>query len=212
MAITVDVISDVVCPWCYIGHKKLHTALEQFEREHPELGQPVVRWHPFQLNPNLPSQGIDRAQYLSEKFGDRAPQVYDRVSAVGREVGIEFAFNAIQRQPNTRKAHSLIAACAAPELQDAMVQALFVAYFIDAEDLTQDDVLRRVALRVGLEEQAIESALNGANALERIESADQRARDMGVQGVPFFVFNERVALSGAQSPETIVKAMVQSTA
>jgi len=210
MSLTIDVISDVVCPWCYIGKVKLESALKEFKSANPGAQEPIVRWHPFQLNPTLDPVGMDRALYVSQKFGDRASNVYDRVKGVGLEVGIEFAFDKIQRQPNTRKAHSLIAACEGSALQEKMVQTLFDAYFIQSKDLTSDAVLEQIATDVGLDAHKIQEALYSAQAVQRIEVADTQAREMGVQGVPFFVFNGRLAVSGAQSPQTLVEAMQES--
>ena len=210
MSLTIDVISDVVCPWCYIGKVKLESALKEFKSANPGTQEPIVRWHPFQLNPTLDPVGMDRALYVSQKFGDRASNVYDRVKGVGLEVGIEFAFDKIQRQPNTRKAHSLIAACEGSALQEKMVQTLFDAYFIQSKDLTSDAVLEQIATDVGLDAHKIQEALYSAQAVQRIEVADTQAREMGVQGVPFFVFNGRLAVSGAQSPQTLVEAMQES--
>jgi predicted DsbA family dithiol-disulfide isomerase len=213
MSLTVDVISDVVCPWCYVGKVKLLAAIELFKKANPNDEPPVVRWHPFQLNPDLAATGVERAEYVSKKFGDRAASVYERVKNVGLDVGIEFAFDKIQRQPNTRKAHSLIAACAQdPALQERMVQTLFDAYFINACDLTSDKVLEELALTAGLDGASITHALNSAEAVIEIEQADTQAREMGVQGVPFFVFNGRLAVSGAQQPETLVQAMQEACA
>jgi predicted DsbA family dithiol-disulfide isomerase len=210
MSLTVDVISDVVCPWCYIGKVKLQTAIDLFKKANPSAGDPIVRWHPFQLNPELDIDGVDRADYVSQKFGDRAATVYDRVTNVGLEVGINFAFDKIQRQPNTRKAHSLIAACEEDPLQERMVQALFDAYFIQARDLTDDAVLEQIAAEIGLPEQLINDALHSPGSISRIQRADIQAREMGVQGVPFFVFNGRLAVSGAQASDTLLQAMQEA--
>lgn len=213
MSLTVDVISDVVCPWCYIGKVKLQNAIELFKKANPNLEAPIVRWHPFQLNPDLAASGVERSEYVSKKFGDRAESVYERVKNVGLDVGIEFAFDKIQRQPNTRKAHSLINACAKdPALQERMVQTLFDAYFINASDLTSDAVLEELAKEAGLDDHSITHALKSAEAVLEIERADTQAREMGVQGVPFFVFNGRLAVSGAQPPETLVQAMHEACA
>ena len=210
MSLTIDVISDIVCPWCYIGKKKLQTAIDIYASQNPDAEIPQVRWHAFQLNPDLDESGMDRAEYVLNKFGNRASTVYDRVTNVGLEVGIEFAFDKIQRQPNTRKAHSLIAACAEPALQEKMVQLFFDAYFILSKDLTDDNVLSAIALKAGLDQTLIEKALHSEESIKAVEKADQYARSIGVQGVPFFVFNEKVAVSGAQGPETLVNAMTHS--
>lgn len=211
MSLTVDVISDVVCPWCYVGKVKLETAVKLFKEANPGVEEPQVRWHPFQLNPDLDLAGIDRADYVRKKFGDRATSVYDRVKGVGSEVGIEFAFDKIKRQPNTRKAHSLIAACEGSDLQAKMVQTLFDAYFIQARDLTDDEVLAQLASDVGLDAKTTKDALYSPDAFRRIQQADTQAREMGVEGVPFFVFNGKLAVSGAQAPETLVRAMQEAS-
>jgi predicted DsbA family dithiol-disulfide isomerase len=210
MSLTIDVISDVVCPWCYIGKKKLEAALQMFSQNHPNEPAPQVRWHPFQLNPDLDPKGMDRAQYVRDKFGDRGTSVYERVKEVGQEVGIDFAFDQIKRQPNTRKAHSLIGACHDLPMQHRMVQILFDAYFIEAQDLTSDQVLSSLARLAGLDQASIDQALFSSEAIARIDQADQHARSLGVQGVPFFVFNSQLAVSGAQAPETLLGAMSQA--
>ena len=107
--LTIDVVSDVVCPWCYVGKRRLEGALEMLAKEHPDV-VPEVRWHAFQLNPDLQPEGIERSEYVRNKFGDRADSIYERVSGVGHDVGIAFKFDQIKRQPNTIQAHSLIAA------------------------------------------------------------------------------------------------------
>jgi predicted DsbA family dithiol-disulfide isomerase len=203
------VISDVVCPWCYIGKRRLARALELYREQDPQAPSPVVNWHPFQLNPDLPEDGLDRGEYLRRKFGGRADEIYAHITAVGKTVGIAFAFEKLVRQPNTVAAHSLIEQAAEVGLQDALVEAFFRAYFVDGEDLTSTETLSRIAASAGLPASGISVCLASAEARERIRSADLRARELGVEGVPFFVINQRYAVSGAQEPEVLLGAMLQ---
>jgi len=209
VALRVDVISDVVCPWCYIGKRRLARALELYREQNPRAPEPVVSWYPFQLNPDLPEGGLERAEYLRRKFGGRADEIYARITAVGKTVGIPFAFDNLVRQPNTLAAHSLIELAGDAGLQDALVEALFRAYFVEGEDLTSNQTLERIASAAGLPPADISACLSSAEARERIRLADLRARELGVEGVPFFIINQRYAVTGAQEPEVLLGAMLQ---
>jgi predicted DsbA family dithiol-disulfide isomerase len=206
----IDVISDVVCPWCYIGKRKLARALALYSERNPAAEAPQVAWHPFQLNPDMPQAGLDRAEYLERKFGGRSKDIYARVGAVGAQVGIAFAFDKVTRQPNTLAAHSLIALAADAGLQDAAVEALFNAYFIEGRDLTSNQTLTDIACAAGLAKEEVEACLGSAQAREHIQAEDGQARRMGVEGVPFFVINRRYAVSGAQDPEVLLEAMLKA--
>jgi len=210
MAIQIDVVSDVVCPWCYIGKRKLARALELYARRMPDAEPPQVAWHPYQLNPDLPESGVDRRDYLERKFGGRSAEIYARISAVGAEVGIPFAFDRVARQPNTLAAHSLIALAGDAGLQDVLVEALFRAYFIDGRDLTANETLLAVACEAGLAREAVDACMTNAQARERAKAQDAQARRIGIGGVPFFLFNRRLAVSGAQDPDVLVDAMLKS--
>ena len=142
----VDVVSDVVCPWCYIGKRKLETALSRLRIDEPGLA-PTVRWHPFELNPDLPVEGMPRAAYLETKFGGRAraAEIYARVRAVGEEVGIAFDFDRIRRQPNTRDTHRLLAWAQQRGDAGALVERLFHAYFIEGRWIGERDLLAAFA-------------------------------------------------------------------
>jgi predicted DsbA family dithiol-disulfide isomerase len=208
--LTIDVLSDVVCPWCLIGKRRLELALAKYARLYPERPAPLVRWHPFQLNPDMPEGGMSRADYVRQKFGDRADTVYDRVKSVGRTLDIAFAIDTIARQPNTAAAHSLINLAEVGEQQQRLVEALFRAYFLEGVDLTQRGELERLAQGAGLSAQAVQSCLDSEEARHQVRASDVRARQMGVQGVPFFIFNNQVGVSGAHEPETLLQAMEQS--
>ena len=210
MALQIDVISDVVCPWCFIGKRKLAHALELYAKRNPDAEPPQVAWHPYQLNPDLPEAGVNRGDYLERKFGGRSAEIYARVSAVGAEVGIPFAFDKVARQPNTLAAHSLIALAGDAGLQDVLVEALFRAYFIDGRDLTANETLSAIACEAGLAKEEVDACLTSAQGRERVKAQDAQARRIGMEGVPFFLFNRRHAVSGAQDPEVLVDAMLKS--
>ena len=208
-AMTVDIVSDVVCPWCYIGKRRLEAALAR--RAGPA---PVVRWHPFQLNPDIPAGGVDRRSYLEQKFGgpERARDVYARVEAAGREVGIPFRFERIDRQPNTTDAHRLIAWAqkVAPASADCLVERLFQAYFTEGVDIGVVDELARLAGESGCDPEAARAHLESVAGREELAEADARMKSMGIGGVPFFIFNRRVGVSGAQPPEVLADALAQA--
>lgn len=208
--LTIDVLSDVVCPWCLIGKRRLEQALADYAQRFPDRSAPIVRWHPFQLNPDMPEGGMGRADYVRQKFGDRADSVYDRVKAVGRSLDIPFAIDAIARQPNTAAAHSLIGLAEVGGQQQQLVEALFQAYFMQGIDLTQRAELERLALEAGLSAPDVQACLDSEESRQQVRDSDERARQMGVQGVPFFIFNNQVGVSGAHEPDVLLQAMEQS--
>jgi len=211
MTLAIDIISDVVCPWCFIGKRRLESALELHRERSPGAAEPKVTWHPFQLNPDMPPEGVDRDEYVRRKFGaERAGQVYDRIAAAGREVGIPFDFAKVTRQPNTLAAHSLIALAIDAGRQDAAVEAFFRAFFLEGRDLTSAETLAGIAVGAGLDEGDVKAFLGSADARAHIEAEDKQARRIGVEGVPFFVFNRRLAVSGAQAPEVLLEAMLEA--
>ncbi len=176
---------------------------------HPDV-EPEVRWHTFQLNPEMASEGIARADYVRAKFGDRADSIYERVAGVGQEVGIAFAFDRIARQPNTVVAHSLIAVSEPGLMQDAMVEALFKAYFIEGRDLTEASELIAIAESAGMDRAQAEQHLQNSDLHSQTIDSDNAAREMGITGVPFFIFNRHVGVSGAHDSETLLEGMVEA--
>lgn len=212
MAMRIDVISDVVCPWCFIGKRHLESALASWREKYPDRPLPPVQWHPFQLNPDLPAAGMPRSEYTARKFGgpERAKEIYARVAAAGDRAGIRFDFGRIAVQPNTVDAHRLIYHAGDGESQDRMAEALFQAYFLDGADLTRRDVLAGIAQRAGLDRDATLAYLESDRDREWIEKEDYRARSIGVEGVPFFIFGQRYALSGAQPPEVMLEVLEKS--
>jgi predicted DsbA family dithiol-disulfide isomerase len=210
----IDVVSDVVCPWCYIGKRKLEIALQELRRQ-DAAAQSTVRWHPFQLNPDLPPQGIPRQSYLQAKFGSgtRAAEIYARVKAVGAELGIAFDFDRIQIQPNTLAAHRLIlwaqeSAGAGPASD--LVERLFEAYFVQGRAIGERAELAKIASEAGLDGSAAEAMLASAEGMAAVSAEDREARDVGISGVPFFIFNGSTAVSGAHDPETLLDAIAKA--
>ncbi|MBE0619327.1 MAG: DsbA family oxidoreductase [Burkholderiales bacterium] len=214
----IDIISDVVCPWCYIGKRQIEAALALYAQQNPGADRPHITWRPFQLNPQLPAEGMSRQDYVVQKFGAaRAKDIYARVAGVGVEYGIAFAFDRIARQPNTVAAHSLIALAGtkgqqAEGLQDRVKEAFLHAYFLDGVDLTKAENLVAIAAAVGLDRAEAEQCLADPQSRQAVEEEDRRARAIGVEGVPFFIFNGKFAVSGAQGPQALFDAMVKAEA
>jgi predicted DsbA family dithiol-disulfide isomerase len=211
--LTIDVVSDVVCPWCYIGKRKLEAALDMARA----AGLPAaeVRWHPFQLNPDLPAQGISRKQYLEDKFGgpQRAAEIYARVKAAGQTAGLELNIDGITLQPNTLAAHALLAFAQQQYGLDAghaVKERLLKAYFIENRFIGDVEVLVQIAIDAGLDGDAARAFVTDPEQLQNVAAADTRVREMGISGVPFFIFNQKVAVSGAQDPANLLAAMQQS--
>jgi predicted DsbA family dithiol-disulfide isomerase len=211
--LTVDIVSDVVCPWCYIGKRRLEAALARLHDQDDDLAV-SVRWHPFQLNPDLPTEGIDRRSYLESKFGgpQRAAQVYDRVRQAAHASGLALAFDRIERQPNTLDAHRLIAWAQHedPSRASDLVERLFHAYFVEGRFVGDRNELARIAQEAGYDAHAVRALLESDRLRDAIADAGVRARDLGISGVPFFIFNGRVALSGAHEPDTLLDAIAQA--
>jgi predicted DsbA family dithiol-disulfide isomerase len=171
-----------------------------------------VRWHPFQLNPDIPREGIPRTAYLEAKFGGkaRAGEIYARVKQAGGEVGIPFDFDRIARQPNTLDAHRLIAWAQKqgdPQARDDLVERLFRAYFVDGRDIGNRAELARIAQEAGFPFEEAQAMLTSDRESSDVLAEDREAREVGVGGVPFFIFNGRTAVSGAHDPDTLLKAL-----
>jgi predicted DsbA family dithiol-disulfide isomerase len=211
--LAVDVVSDVVCPWCYIGKRKLERALSELSAREPGI-EVAVRWHPFQLNPDLPTEGIPRATYLEAKFGrgQRAAEIYARVRAVGEGVGIAFAFERIARQPNTQAAHRLIAWAQQAGGAEALVERLFRAYFIEGRFLGDAGELSAIAGEAGFARDAAQALLASDRLRAQVDAEYREAQEAGITGVPFFIFNGRTAVSGAHDPPTLLEAIAAARA
>ncbi len=197
-ALPITVYSDVICPWCYVGKRRLETALGV-------PGAPAevqLSWLPFELNPDMPAEGITRAQYRMRKFGaDRAAELDRNMTETGREVGIGFAFDRMQRTPSTKLAHRLIWEAGRQGRQNEIVNRLFRAYFEEAQDIGEAAVLTQLAGEAGLDAAGVAQALDSTESLDAVMQLEERGRGMGIQGVPFFILLGKYGVSGAQPPE-----------
>ena len=206
MTLAVDVISDVICPWCFIGKRRLEKAIAAH-------GEPVtVQWHAFQLNPTMPKEGISRREYRIRKFGswERSMQLDANIVATGKEEGILFDFDRMERTPNTVDAHRLIWLADKEGVQDAVVEALFLAYFTEGRDISNRQTLIDVVAEAGLDRKRAEAVLDGDEGMDAVKDAGDEARRLRVDSVPFFVVNGKITLSGAQQPDTFLEAFRQA--
>ena len=169
-----------------------------------------MRWLPFQLNPDLPEDGIPREEYVARKFGARGKGVNERVTLAGRQLGIPFAYEKMKVQPNTLNAHRLMLYAERTGRQDALAEELFRAHFTEGANLTDRDTLADVAARAGIDRKDVSGYLAGDADRDQIARAEVEARSAGINGVPFFIFNRKVGVSGAQDPEMLLDAMEQS--
>ena len=204
MTIKLDILSDPICPWCYIGKTNLDGALE-LRPDRPFQ----VHWHPFQLNPDMPSGGMGRQAYLDEKFGGRddADQVYDRIAEAAKAAGLKLDLDGIKRTPNTIDAHRLIHWAGLEGCQDATVTHLFKAYFEECRDIGDRSELLEIAETVGLGRVMTERLLGGNADIEEVRTRDAHARKRGVGGVPTFVVADRHVVQGAQPMELWLRVM-----
>lgn len=202
--ITLDILSDPICPWCYIGKANLDRALEA----RPEHAL-TVQWHPFQLNPWMPPQGMDRRTYLETKFGgrDKAVQVYARIAEAAEAAGLKIDFGAIERTPNTLDAHCLIHWAGLEGRQTAAVSRLFAAYFTQGLDIGDRDVLLDIAQGIGMDREMVARLFESGADLDDIRARDAHARERGVSGVPTFVLANQHVLPGAQPTDLWLKVI-----
>ncbi|SNS42047.1 DsbA family oxidoreductase [Tropicimonas sediminicola] len=200
--IKLDILSDPICPWCLIGKTLLFRAMEQ-RPDHPF----VIEWHPFQLNPDMPREGMDRRAYLEAKFGGKkqAVEVYARIAEAAAAAGLEIDFGAIKRTPNTLDAHRLIHWAGIEQRQTLVAGALFDAYFLEGRDIGDADVLADIADSAGMDAAVVHRLLESDSDVEDIRTRDANARERGVTGVPTFVIANTHVVPGAQQPDLWVK-------
>jgi predicted DsbA family dithiol-disulfide isomerase len=198
MTVTLDVWSDMVCPWCFIGKRRLAAALEQ-----EEPGSVEVRWHAFQLQPDIPLEGADAAPYFNAKFGgpERVAEMHQRVTDIAAADGLEFHMERQKRAPNTLLAHRAVKLAADPA---AAVEALFTAHFVDGEDIGDRDTILRLVPDLD------PAALDRGDGAEAVAEDLRMAGEIGINGVPFFVGAMRVAVSGAQDPEVLRQLLAEA--
>lgn len=200
----IDIVSDTICPWCFIGKRRLERALA----ERPDLDV-QIGWRPFQLNPDMPPEGMDRQAYLAAKFGGetRAKRTYAPVLAAAEGEGIAIDYDRIRKTPNTLASHLLIRWAAAYDAQYQVVEQLFRRYFLEGQDISDHTVLTQVARDAGMDADLVAVWLAEGRDIDIIRNEDKVAREMGIRGVPCFIFDRRYALSGAQDPEVILQVL-----
>jgi predicted DsbA family dithiol-disulfide isomerase len=203
--IAIDVISDVICPWCFLGKRRLDKALEKL----PEVTA-AITWRPFYLDTAIPEGGMDRRTYLANKFGEsRLATLHDPLIEAGKKDGIPYRVDRITRTPNSRKAHILLQYAAGTPQQHALAERLFMAYWNEGRDIGSDTELVAIAEEMLLDTEQVRLALADTSRAAAADRDVQQAQHMGITGVPTFIFNRRLALVGAQPPEVIADAISQ---
>jgi predicted DsbA family dithiol-disulfide isomerase len=202
----IDIVSDAICPWCYIGKRHLETALEQLAEEGLRF---EVHWNPFQLNPDMPREGRDRAAYRAWKFGsaEKAAALDQRITEAAANAGLAFRTDLMTRTPNTIDAHRLVWFAGQNGVQDATMEAVFKAYFIEGRDIGDRSVLVECGTTAGLQPKVVGDFLAGDLADKEMRASDQAARASGVSGVPSFFLDGYSLFSGAMPAETIANAL-----
>lgn len=201
----IDIVSDVACPWCYVGKKKLEKALAQVGSSIT----PVVRWRPFQLSPEIPEEGIDYKLHLTQKFGslDRLDGAWQRLIEIGKDVGIDFQFQTIPKATNTLVLHALVAALPTLEEQQNLVERFFAANFEKSLDLTDKEVIWKVVEPVYKDRNRFETNYNDGNLKQEIQQEIQYYHQNGISGVPYFIIGGKYAVSGAQDSSVFVEVI-----
>ena len=211
--LTIDVVSDVVCPWCFIGKRHLDKALTEWRAEHPD-SEVTVNWHPFFLNPDTPEGGEPYRPFLEKKFGgpQGLAEIWQRVREAGKPAGVDFAFEKIELRANTLLAHRLIHYAQKIDSNNAakLIEALFAAQFLDGRHVGDRAILAEIAGACGFDAAAVKAYLDGDEDAEAVKADADQSRRMGINGVPFFVFNQKLAASGAQPPEALLGVMRQA--
>jgi predicted DsbA family dithiol-disulfide isomerase len=202
--IIVDVVSDVCCPWCYLGKRRLDRAIERV----PDLDV-VVNWRPYQLDPTIPPEGVDRKAYMEAKFGagGRIDEIHARLADLGAAEGIAYDFDAIRVSPNSLDAHRLIRWAAEAGLQNEMKERLMAAFWSEGADIGDRDVLAEAAAAVGLDAAAVRAKLDSDADREAVATEIAHFQRMGVRGVPTFILEQKYAVSGAQEIDVLVEAL-----
>jgi predicted DsbA family dithiol-disulfide isomerase len=205
--VTIDIVSDIVCPWCYLGKARLELAIAEVQ---DEIGVDV-NWRPYRLNPDIPPEGVDYKAYLEEKLGggEAVARAHDMLTGLGEEVGINYDFKAIKIGPNTLDAHRLLhwASMEGREMQDRVATALFKANFEEGRNVGDHGVLVEIAEAAGMDRKVVESLLASEADKDTVLGEIEAAQKMGVNGVPFFIIDGQYAVSGAQTPDVLANAL-----
>ena len=199
----IDIVSDVVCPWCYIGQERLNKALKTSGLS------AEINWKPFQLNPDMPAEGVDKYEFLEKKFGGSGKEMFKNVENTASSEGLDFDTENIANIPNTVLSHCVMDLAKEKGLHNEMAHAFFKAYFADGEDLTKDENILSVAKRVGLDEAEITTYLTDDNIKAHVLDTERQYKNAGVSAVPTFIINNKYMIQGAQAPEAFINAFHQ---
>src|ERR1700730_5099473 len=205
----IEIYSDIICPWCYIGKRRMQVALKLLGKEFT----PKIVWRPFQLNPDMPLEGMNRKTYRTKKFGswERSLAMDAEVASTGKGLGIEFNYNKVLMTPNTLAGHRLLWWAEQQNHQDHLSEALFRAYFTEGRDVGRHDVLAEIAAEVGFPRGDARAFLDSEAGKKEVDEEAQKGLKLGLQGVSFFVVNGSPAISGAQRPQTFLEVLRQAT-
>jgi len=199
---TIDVVSDAICPWCFLGKRRLDAALGALDMD------VFIRWRPYMLDPTIPPEGLDRNEYMLNKFGpERIKTIHDPLIDAGRGLDVPYHFDLITRTPNTLDAHRLIRWAHTVERQNEMVERLFMAYWSEGRDIGNRDVLAQCAGEAGINAQQIRELLDTDQDVAETKAEIEHATNIGVTGVPTYILAQSYALVGAQSPEVLIDAI-----
>jgi predicted DsbA family dithiol-disulfide isomerase len=206
---SIAIYSDLICPWCYIGKRHMEEALRQLP---PDM-QVSRSWHPFQLNPEMPREGLNRKMYRSKKFGswEQSLALDAQVTAAGKSVGIEFRYDLQTHTPNTFDSHRLVWLAGISGVQDAVVEALFRAYFCEGANFSDQKKLIEVGMSAGMNPAELKRFFASEEGASAVREEEQRARMLGISGVPLYIVNEAISFSGAQPAETFLEALRTTT-
>ena len=199
--------SDTICGWCYIGKERLSQALKKLN-----LPETIVMNLPFQLNPSMPKDGMDRIEYIKTKFGsiENAKPMYDNMILQGEQENLQIKLDNIKRTPNTVKSHLLIDLARKYKAENEVISDLFESYFNKAKDIGDEEVLLSIAKKNSLDVNEVKTYLNDEANIKKIDKMDNVAKEMGITGVPFYVFNDQLSISGAQPVEQLIEAIKKS--
>ena len=202
----IDIVSDTICPWCFVGKRRLEAALA----EQLDLDVEIV-WHPYQLNPTTPKEGVDRKDYLREKFGTETypEQMLGALAEAGQSTGIEFKFNSMNRVPNTIDSHRVLHWARETGQQNALAEILFRRYFLDNEDIGDIETLTAAAVEAGMDADLVRERLSGDADDEAVRAEAQYASQMGISGVPTFIIDNKYAVQGAQTAEVFLQVFAK---
>jgi len=203
----IKMFSDTICGWCYIGKERLNQALEQLN-----ISPSIVTNLPFQLNPSMPKDGMERINYIKSKFGsiENAKPMYDNMIMQGEQENLQIKLDKIKRTPNTVKSHLLVDLARKYKVENNVIVDLFESYFTKAKDIGDEDVLMFIAKKNKLSTDEVKEYLNNEENIKKINKMDDVAREIGIKGVPFYIFNDQLSISGAQSVDHLIEAIKNS--